>query len=155
MRASRGFTLPELLIVVTIMVILLGAGLPSFTEFVRSQRVKTVSFDLFSTLVHARNEAVTRNASVTVAPVSGSWANGWTVSYTDSGGNTVALRTQDPVTNVTIDASLDTIVYRGSGRLTPSATPATFELSTAGDAPAVRCISIDPSGRPHTKVSTC
>lgn len=155
MRAIRGFTMPELLIVVTILVVLMGAGLPSFTGFMRSQRVKTASFDLFSTLVQARNEAVTRNTDVTVAPAGGAWANGWTVSYTDAGGNVVPVRTQDAVVAVAISASLANVVYRGSGRLAPSATPATFELSTTGEAPAVRCISIDPSGRPHSKVSTC
>lgn len=154
-RATRGFTLPELLIVVTILVVMLGAGLPSFTDFVRTQRVKTASFDLFSTLIQARNEAVTRNTDVTVAPVGGAWANGWTVSYTDADGNVVPVRTHDPVAGVGIDASLANLVYRGSGRLTPSATPATFELTTAGEAPAVRCINVDASGRPRTKVSAC
>ena len=87
MRSNRGFTLPELLIVLTVMSVLLGIGIPSFIEFMRNQRVKTASFDLFSTLVHARSEAITRNATITVAPVSSAWTNGWTV--TDAGGTVI------------------------------------------------------------------
>ena len=98
MRRTHGFTLPELLIVITVLAILVAAGMPSFSEFMRNQRVKTASFDLYSTLVHARSEAITRNASVTIAPVSAAWTNGWTV--TDSGGT--VIRTMGAVTSVTI-----------------------------------------------------
>lgn len=152
MRSSRGFTLPELLIVMTILVVLMGVGLPSFGEFVRNQRVKTASFDLFSSLVLARNEAITRNASVTMAPTGGAWTNGWTVSYTDSGGNVVAVRTEDALANITI-AGPASVVYRGSGRLNGVVTP--FQLSAAGDTVISRCITIDLSGRPHTKAAAC
>jgi len=67
-RNAAGFTLPELLIVLTVLAVLMAAGLPSFGEFVRNQRLKTASFDLFSTLVMSRSEAINRNASVTVTP---------------------------------------------------------------------------------------
>jgi type IV fimbrial biogenesis protein FimT len=158
MRASRGFTLPELLIVITILVVLMGAGLPSFGEFVRNQRVKTASFDLFSTLVLARNEAITRNAAVTITPTGGAWAKGWTVNYTDSGGNVVPLRTQDAVSNVSISGP-STVEYRGSGRLATATLllmqPVRLELSASGATVVTRCITIDPSGRPHTKAAAC
>ena len=52
--ARPGFTLPEILIVITVLVVLLGVGMPSFGDFVRNQRLKTASFDLYSTLVHAQ-----------------------------------------------------------------------------------------------------
>ena len=152
MRASRGFTLPELLIVITILVVLMGAGLPSFAEFVRNQRVKTASFDLFSSLVLARNEAITRNASVTMRSTAGSWANGWTVSYTDSGGNVIPIRTQEAIPNVTITGPAGDVVYRGSGRLTGAAS---FQLSSSGSTVVTRCIRVDLSGRPHTKAVAC
>src|SRR5688572_9364089 len=77
-RRLAGFTVVEVLIVVAVLAMLLSAGIPAFTEFVREQRVKTASFDLFSTLVHARSEAITRNAAVTVTPGSAEWTNGWT-----------------------------------------------------------------------------
>jgi type IV fimbrial biogenesis protein FimT len=148
-RLARGFTLTELLIVVTVLAVLLAAGMPAFGEFMRNQRVKTASFDVYSTLVFARSEAITRNASVTVAPVSSAWTNGWTV--TDSGG--AVIRTSDAVPNVTI-AGPTSVVFRGSGRLNAASTP-TFQLTASGTTVTTRCITIDLSGRPTTKAAAC
>jgi type IV fimbrial biogenesis protein FimT len=148
-RRTRGFTLPELLIVITVLAVLVAAGMPSFGEFMRNQRVKTASFDLFSTLVHARSEAITHNATVTVAPVSSAWTNGWTV--TDSGGT--VIRTMGAVPSVTITGPTN-IVFRGSGRLNAASMP-TFQLTASGSTVITRCISIDLSGRPTTKAVAC
>jgi type IV fimbrial biogenesis protein FimT len=152
MRASRGFTLPELLIVITILGVLMAAGLPSFGEFVRNQRVKTASFDLFSSLVLARNEAITRNASITMRASGGAWSNGWTVTYTDEGGNVVPVRVQEAVPNVAIAGPVGDVVYQGSGRLTGAVS---FQLSSSGATVVTRCIRVDLSGRPHTKAASC
>ena len=148
-RRLRGFTLPEILIVIVVLGVLAATGIPAFAEFVRNQRVKTVSFDLFSTLVHARSEAITRNASVTVAPVSSAWTNGWTV--TDAGGT--VIRTMGAVPNVTITGPTN-VVFRGSGRLNAASMP-TFQLTASGGTITTRCISIDLSGRPSTKAVAC
>src|SRR5215210_4587284 len=100
-RVNRGFTLPELLIVVTVMGVLLAAGVPSFVEFIKNQRVKTASFDVFSSLVVARSEAITRNTSVTITPTTtANWANGWTITYVD-GAATIVLRDQATMPNIT------------------------------------------------------
>jgi type IV fimbrial biogenesis protein FimT len=153
-RASRGFTLPELLIVVTVAGVMLAAGVPSFVEFIKNQRVKTASFDLFSSLVVARSEAITRNTSVTITPAStANWANGWTITYVDSGGATIAVRDQASMPNITITGPTS-VVYRGSGRLTGTATPQ-FQLTATGATVTTRCINVDLSGRPQTKATAC
>jgi type IV fimbrial biogenesis protein FimT len=149
MRPARGFTLPELLIVVTVLAVMIAVGMPSFTDFMRGQRVKTASFDLFSTLVQARSEAITRNASVTVTPVSAAWTNGWTV--TDAGGG--VIRTTGAVSGVAI-VGPTSVVFRSSGRLNAASMPS-FELTASGSTVAARCISIDLSGRPTTKAAAC
>ncbi|HZN86573.1 MAG TPA: GspH/FimT family pseudopilin [Burkholderiales bacterium] len=149
MRTAAGFTLPELLIVMTVLAILVAAGLPSFGEFVRNQRLKTASFDLFSTLVVARSEAINRNASVTLAPVvAGNWSGGWTVT---AAGGTV-IRSQEAIPDITI-AGPDNLVYSGSGRL--SGAVAQFSLTASGSNVVNRCISIDLSGRPVSKAAAC
>jgi len=145
---SRGFTLTELMIVVAVAAALTAAALPAYNEFVRNQRVKTASFDVFSTLVYARSEAVTRNASVTVTPTGGNWASGWTV--TDTGGT--VLRSQDALPAITI-AGPASVVYAGTGRL--SAAVGTFQLTSTGSTITTRCITIDLSGRPVTKATAC
>lgn len=149
MRRLGGFTLPELLIVVAVLAVMLGLGIPAFAEFTRNQRVKTASFDLFSTLVHARSEAITRNATVTVAPVSSAWTNGWTV--TDAGGT--VIRTMGAVTNLSITGPTN-VQFRGSGRLNGTVMPS-FQLTSTGSTITTRCITIDLSGRPTTKAVAC
>jgi type IV fimbrial biogenesis protein FimT len=158
-RASRGFTLPELMIVITVLSVMLAIGVPSFTQFVRNQRVKTASFELFASLVMARSEAITLNTNVTLTPTSTSdWAGGWTITYVDSGGTTRTLRTREALPNITIRGAANTtpastVVYRGSGRLNAAVTP--FELNAAGANITTRCITIDTSGRPTTKATAC
>jgi type IV fimbrial biogenesis protein FimT len=136
-----------------VLVVLMAAGLPSMAEFVRNQRVKTASFDLFSSLMFARSEAITRNATVKIEPVSGYWTNGWTIK--DATGT--VLRELSAVPNVTITltpTSATYIEFRGSGRLNAAEMPK-FELSTTGSTVQPRCIKIDLSGRPTTTTAAC
>jgi type IV fimbrial biogenesis protein FimT len=144
----RGFTLTELMIVVAVMATLTAAALPSYNDFVRNQRVKTASFDLFSTLVYARSEAVTRNATVTITPIAAGWISGWKV---ESGGT--LLRQQDALTGITFTTGPALVSYSGSGRLSAAAGP--FELTATGSGITTRCVSIDLSGRPVTKEAAC
>jgi type IV fimbrial biogenesis protein FimT len=148
-RAARGFTLAELLIVVTVFGLLLAAGLPQLGDFLRNQRMKTASFDLFSTLMLARSEAIARNTQVTVSPTGGAWTNGWTV--TEPGG-TVILR-QEPVPAIAISGP-SAVIYVESGRLNAAARPE-FALTAAGASVVQRCIRIDLSGRPVSKAAAC
>jgi type IV fimbrial biogenesis protein FimT len=145
-----GFTLIEMLVVVSILAILAGLALPSYAEFVRSQRVSTASFELFSTLVLARSEAVTRNTTVTVTPQSGTtdWGAGWRVL---AGATT--LRAQEALPNLAMTGPAS-VSYNGSGRLS-AALAGGIQITAPGSSMAVRCITIDPSGRPVTKAASC
>jgi len=74
---ARGFTMVELLTVMSILVIILGVMAPSFSEFLAAQQAKGLSYDLTGDLMLARNEALKRNASVTVSPPLGvGWEQG-------------------------------------------------------------------------------
>ncbi len=147
--AMGGFTIIEAMIVVTIAAILAAVALPAYNDFVKNQRVKNASFDLFSALVLARSEAVTRNAAVTITPTSSNWANGWTVV-----SGTTTIRSQDAMNNITISGPAS-VTYNGTGRLS-AALSSGFQLSaTGGTSIQTRCISVDLSGRPVTKASTC
>ncbi len=115
----------------------------------RNQRVKTASFDLFSTLVLARSEAITRNARVTVEPASGSWSNGWVVS--ELGG--AVIHQQQAVPDIAIDGPAS-VMYAESGRLNAGSSPE-FALTASGGSVVHRCIRIDLSGRPVSKAAPC
>jgi len=139
---ARGFTLIEVMVVITIAAILLGIGVPSMRNVIISTRVKNASFDVYASILAARSDAITRNTTVTITPAGGNWAAGWTT--TDTGGNT--LKTQDPFPGITITGPA-TLAYNNAGRLNAAVAP--FNLTAAGAIGSDgRCITIDLSGRP-------
>ena len=149
MKRQSGFTLIELMVVMTVMAIMLGIGIPAFREFTAAQRVKSVSYDLVASLLQARSEAVKRNATVTVTQGAGGWTDGWTVA---TGGTTLA--TTAAANQVTIAPNPDTttaITYQGTGRI---ASTLRFQISGANTA-AVRCVTITTSGVPNSTTASC
>lgn len=89
---SSGFTLVELLIVIVVVGIAAGIGLPSFTPMISKVRLDGEINALISGLNFARSEAQKRGLPVSVCPstdgatcASGtSWTAGWIVLVTDS-----------------------------------------------------------------------
>ncbi len=78
-RPARGVTLIELLVALTVMAILAGIAVPSFTTFMQRSALSTEADALASALSVARANALSRNTWVTVAPINADWQNGWTV----------------------------------------------------------------------------
>ena len=145
----HGFTLIELMVVVAILVILITVAAPGFRELVAGQRIKNASFDVFSSMVQARSEAITRNTTVTVTPAAGGWADGWTVTA----ANGTVVRRQDAYPNITITSLATSVGFNGMGRLTGAAS---FSLTATGASAAnYRCITLDLSGRPVSKTGAC
>jgi type IV fimbrial biogenesis protein FimT len=147
--AARGFTITETMVTLAVLVILIGLATPSFREIILAQGVKTASFDVFSGLVLARSEAVTRNTTVTIVPSGGNWSEGWTIS--DSGGEVV--KRQDRMPQVIISGP-GSVTYNGAGRVTTGGTSISL-MANGGRVPHARCISIDLSGRAVQKQESC
>jgi type IV fimbrial biogenesis protein FimT len=148
---AMGFTMVEMMIVLVILAILAAVAAPSMGAAIRTQRVKTASFNVFSSLLLARSEAVKRNTSVTITPSGGNWANGWTVA--DANSNT--LRNAAGVSNITISGPAS-VTYSGNGRLSPVGTAVQFSLS-ASDVLTMnqRCIKVTSSGSPISNEGPC
>jgi type IV fimbrial biogenesis protein FimT len=155
---QRGFTLVELMVTVAVLIILITAGVPSFTDLVQNQRVKTAVSDLHSTLVFARSEAIKRNAEVTVNRNGASWSGGWNVQTTDAVPAT--LKTQAALDNISLNASSSESVirYRRDGRLNttlPNMPSPNIVVSLVDNGNVIaRCVAVDPSGRANVKVDT-
>jgi type IV fimbrial biogenesis protein FimT len=154
MRAPRsgwraaGFTTTEMLVVVVIIAILTAIAAPYMGDMIRRQRIKTASFDVFSSLAFARSEAIKRNTTVTITPTGGNWAQGWRIE--DSNNN--LLREQSGWDALTATGPA-TVVFAGSGR---SSALASISLSASGlDAGTSRCVKLDLSGRAVSKEGTC
>jgi type IV fimbrial biogenesis protein FimT len=80
---KKGFTLIELMIVISLVGILTSLALPSFESFLRKRQMVGSSDLLYTSLYLARSEAVKRNSTVTIckssdaATCGGSWSDGW------------------------------------------------------------------------------
>jgi prepilin-type N-terminal cleavage/methylation domain-containing protein len=64
--SARGFTLVEVLVVMTISAILLAAAVPAMQSLIHSNRVSSGANELLSSMQLARGEAVRRNGFVTI-----------------------------------------------------------------------------------------
>lgn len=145
---QSGFTLAELLVVVVIAGILAVIASPSFQSITQSQRAKSASFDLLSSLNLARSEAIKRNADVTITPVSGNWQDGWDISAS----GVPAIRTQHAIKGIVITGGPASVVYAKTGR----AAAASFQIDVSATATAnARCIKIDLSGMPRSIKGAC
>jgi prepilin-type N-terminal cleavage/methylation domain-containing protein len=65
-RQAAGLTLIELMVVVAIAAIILALAAPSFSEYIVTQRVRSIHAQLATDLQLARSEAVARSAYVSV-----------------------------------------------------------------------------------------
>lgn len=85
--SSRGFTLTEILVTLTLVAVLTAAAIPSFTPMLNRQRLIMATNDLNLAFTLARSEAIRRGVRVAVAPmVAQQWAEGWQV-FVDTNNN--------------------------------------------------------------------
>jgi len=146
-----GFTLPELLAVLAIIAIPAGAAVPSMGALVAGQRARAAASDVYTALVQTRNEAVKRNAEVTLLPTtSGHWEAGWSIPNPSDSGHPVA--NHPGVKGGTISGP-DSVVYLANGRVKGD-TPPQFEIAI-DNAESHRCVQVDLSGRPLMKTTGC
>ena len=147
--SSPGFTLVELMVVISIVGVLAALAVPSLRELALSQYVRSGASDLQTALFFARSEAIKRAACVSVVPASSAWQNGWTVAVESAPGACDGaggvLRRQNALSDQLSAISGSAITYRLDGRVT--ATPAQIVFKTANTKVIARCVSVDLSGR--------
>lgn len=88
MKKHSGFTLVELIVTLTVLVILLAVGVPSFISTIRINNVVTETNRMVTSLMVARSEAVKRRMQVTVAKTGQEWEEGWRI-FSDLDGDGV------------------------------------------------------------------
>lgn len=161
-QKSRGFTLIETLVSLTVLAVIAALAAPSFRNLILQQRIRASAFDMYSAMVQARSEAITRHQTIYIYSLSGGtdWGSGWCVSKNTSGNcdssdanairrfgiNSTSLQFS---TNLT---SGNSVGFGVTGRPTTA-----FKLSVSSSigTTTARCIGIDTSGRPYSKEGTC
>jgi type IV fimbrial biogenesis protein FimT len=126
---SRGFTLIELMVTLTIVGILTTIAVPAFAKLIAANRLTTQANDLVAALNLARSEAVRRAQPVTLrADTSNNYALGWKIfpDLDASGDQESSTKATDGLPLRVADA------VRGSNtmkRVTRSAAPAPFSYT--------------------------
>ena len=158
-RAS-GFTLLELMTAVTVMAVLLGLGVPAFTNIMRNNQIAAESGNLVSALQLARSEALKRGIRISVCAAAvgetcagtDDWSKGW-IMFADDFGSAGVLDPSDevlqvwpaPANNVLIRTEATSVTFTRTAR---AEFPETLEVFKAGCGPGqMREISINLSGR--------
>jgi type IV fimbrial biogenesis protein FimT len=109
-NGRAGFTLIELMVTVSIVLILAASATPSFYQFIQTNQISSVQSEFIAVLALARNEAVKRNLPVLVqatSPQTGNeWGGGWQMGV-DTDGNGV-LGTGEPIlkTHIALPAAI-------------------------------------------------
>jgi type IV fimbrial biogenesis protein FimT len=155
-RLSRGFTLLELMLVISIVAIFAGLGVPSFSRLIANEHIRSAAGNLQSALWRARSEAIRLNRDVVLRPVveAEGWGSGW-VAVNPAFPDQELVR-RGPLTGVVLSGGAPSVTYRASGRLRGLAAGAVFELSAKSDQGAKkRCVRIDPCGRPMMREEGC
>ena len=147
---SAGFTLPELMITVAIVSILAALAGPSFSSLIASQRTRAASTDLYLALAKARSEAIKRNTNVTLSPKEDDWARGWEIRNPSDASS--FLENHNALSGMTITGP-DSVVYQSTGRIRGNTRPE-FDFSVS-DTSAAACVTVDLSGLPVQKSSSC
>jgi len=169
---QQGFTLLELMMVVTIAAIVLTFGIPAFTASIKNSEVQSTANTFFSALLLARSEAVKRNqpailcksADGTSCTTAGNWEDGWLIyadaddSKTLDAGEEVVRSYEAMGNQITLRSSSagqsNRLIYRSNGTIT---TAGTFRVCHGGDTQFGRSIVLSLTGRParESSVASC
>ncbi len=154
-RQSGGFTLVEMLTVMSVLAVVAALAAPGMRSFAAGQKVKALAYDMTADLLLARSEALKRNASVVMTASGGDWQSGWTLA---AGAENISTRNtaNESITFTALSPLVvpTAITFDVNGRASATVRM-TVASSGATNDTAKRCIQLDPSGRARSMVGAC
>jgi type IV fimbrial biogenesis protein FimT len=162
MNDKNGFSLIELLLVVSLTAILLALAAPSFQALVADNRMSTQINTLVTALHMARSEAVKTGRAVTIcsaangAPnASTEWKTGWLVQTGSACANPLASGEREVLREGVLSglskltASAAALTYRGNGLLS-SGVSTTFVFCDSRGAADAKAVEVTATGHVRT-----
>lgn len=130
---ERGFTLIELMVTLSVLVILMALAVPSFQSLMASTQLTTATNDLMTIFARARSDAIRRGARVTVCKsatgdqciTSGGWEQGWIMFNDDDhtgsnaevhSGEAITFTSSAVASGLVITGNLDYVSYAANGQ---------------------------------------
>ncbi len=175
LRSNAGFTLIEILISMALFSILLALAVPSFSEWIQNQQIRTTAEGIYSALQRAQAEAAKRNQPVDfalissipspgTAPVTSNTGPNWVVAVDQGGAPTAAGFIQGGLgaesgKNASITTSQNVVTFYGTGTLPPGAAAAVVTVANptggacATAAGPMQCLKITVA--PYGKIRMC
>ena len=170
-KAQRGFTVTELIVVVTIVAILMAIGSPSYRYVTTANRISSEINGLLGDLQFARAEAIREGQTVSVCATADgatctttgtAWSGGWLV-FTDTpplgqidAPTDQILRIQKPLIgdSMSADNNIRALTFNRDGFAMglPGAVTIRVQDSTANPA-YTRCLSMTIVGATSTQLS--
>ena len=175
MHKAHGFTLLELMVVLTIVAILAALATPSFARLIQSTTISGNVNTFLADMRYARSESIRRGGGVVMcrsdapeaanpacggAPGPGGWASGWIIFHDlDNDGARSAtetlLRVQAPIAamNAISDSNASSSLFRftATGRLLNQSSPATLHFGAlpqfATDVQRTVCVNLGGRAR--------
>ena len=162
-RRAHGFTLIELMVAIAIAGTLMAIGVPGIKSLLNNQKMKSATFDLVTTAMQARSEAIkwsgASSSSISIVAPSNDFSNGWCIVFTSSTTCSTSAP-GDGVMQVMKAASGVTYVYQGTaapitftrtGRLSGGVAVTLLVTDTDGSA-TPRCVTFDTNGNARVRV---
>lgn len=173
-RAAAGFSVIELMIVVTLAAVVLAIGAPNLVDYVRESRLNSTSTELVVDLSFARSEAIKRNTRVLVCgraagtnncAASTNWSNGWVICYDANADGACDAGTTDDPNPIRVKGGLhETVTLTGPAaafRFNPNGSQgalgggtATLTLTGTWSGASTRTATVAPTGHVRSQKSS-
>lgn len=171
--ALSGFSLVEVMITLALIGIAMGIAIPSIQTLLSTQKMKTAAFDLVTTVMQARSEALKWGVptlgipEISMVASVGGLSEGWCVTFTSAstckvldatGPGPAVMLANKATSRITYSALPKPVVFGHSGRLLSgagfAAAPVRILVQDADGYATARCVVIDSNGNPRTYVQS-